>query len=65
MTARTQDYKVKTLGKSGEFSLGKAYVGQMVAVEKREPGVWLIRLVSETEKAPRTSEAQAKSEETP
>jgi len=35
---------VKTVGKSGQLSLGKQFAGRQVCVEETEPGVWTIRL---------------------
>lgn len=35
--------RVKTIGKSGQLSLGKAYAGQTVLIESPEPGVWHIK----------------------
>jgi hypothetical protein len=34
---------VKTIGSSGQISLGKEYAGRTVAVEEIEQGVWLIK----------------------
>lgn len=36
---------LKTVGKSGQISLGKEFAGQHVQVEMREIGVWAIRTV--------------------
>ena len=36
---------VKTIGSSGQISLGKEYAGRTVAVEEVEQGVWLIKSV--------------------
>lgn len=35
--------EVKTIGQSGQISLGKEYAGRTVLVEELEPGVWLVR----------------------
>lgn len=35
--------ELKTVGASGQISLGKKYAGRTVAVEQREDGVWLVR----------------------
>jgi hypothetical protein len=35
--------RVKTIGKSGQLSLGKQYAGQTVLIESPEPGVWHIK----------------------
>jgi len=43
---------VKTIGSSGQISLGKQYAGRTVAVEEIEDGVWLIktsRVIPESE----------------
>lgn len=34
---------VKTIGASGQISLGKQYAGRTVTVDEMEPGVWIIR----------------------
>lgn len=34
---------VKSIGTSGQISLGKEYAGRKVLVETPEPGVWVIR----------------------
>ena len=34
---------VKSIGKSGQISLGKEHAGKKVLVENPEPGVWVIR----------------------
>lgn len=34
---------VKTIGSSGQISLGKEYAGRPVLVEELEEGVWLIK----------------------
>lgn len=34
---------VKTIGSSGQISLGKEYAGRTVLVEEVEQGVWLIK----------------------
>ena len=36
---------VKTIGSSGQISLGKEYAGRTVAVEEVEQGVWIIKSV--------------------
>ena len=36
---------VKTIGSSGQISLGKEYAGRTVAVEEVEQGVWLVKAV--------------------
>lgn len=35
--------QVKTIGSSGQISLGKEYAGRPVLVEEIEQGVWLIK----------------------
>ena len=35
---------VKTVGRSGQIALGKAYAGRHVLVDELEPGVWLVKL---------------------
>lgn len=35
---------IKTVGRSGQISLGKQYAGQHVLVDEIEPGVWLIKV---------------------
>jgi hypothetical protein len=35
--------EVKTVGNSGQISLGKEYAGRTVMVEELERGVWMIR----------------------
>jgi hypothetical protein len=35
---------VKTVGSSGQISIGKQYAGRHVLVDEREPGVWVIKL---------------------
>ena len=34
---------IKSMGSSGQISLGKEYAGRQVLVENPEPGVWVIR----------------------
>lgn len=36
---------IKTIGSSGQLSLGKEYAGCTVVVEVSEPGVWQIKTV--------------------
>lgn len=38
---RAQD--VRTIGSSGQISLGKEYAGKQVLIEEIEEGVWLIK----------------------
>ena len=34
---------IKTIGRSGQISLGKEHAGKMVQVEELEEGVWMIK----------------------
>jgi len=34
---------IRTIGKSGQISLGKKYAGETVLIEELEPGVWLVK----------------------
>lgn len=34
---------IKTIGSSGQISLGKEFAGKSVLVEELEPGVWIIK----------------------
>lgn len=36
-------FDVKTVGSSGQISLGKQFAGRQVTVEELEPGVWLVK----------------------
>ena len=38
-----QGKQIKTIGTSGQISLGKEYAGRPVLIEKIEEGVWLIK----------------------
>ena len=38
--------EIKTVGASGQISLGKQYAGRTVIVEKTDDGVWMIRTAS-------------------
>ena len=61
-TQTAQEVEIKTIGASGQLYIGKAYAGKTVMIEKREPGVWLIRTASvipDNEKWLHTPEAQA------
>lgn len=54
---------IKTIGQSGQISLGKHYAGRQVLVEEPEPGVWILRLgqfVPDNERWLLPSEEQAK-----
>lgn len=35
---------IKTVGRSGQISLGKEYAGRHVLVEELAPGVWIVKL---------------------
>ena len=35
---------IKTVGRSGQISLGKEYAGKHVLVDELEPGVWIIKV---------------------
>jgi hypothetical protein len=35
---------LKTVGSSGQISLGKKFAGQTVMVDELQPGVWIIKL---------------------
>ena len=44
---------IKTVGSSGQISLGKKFAGQTVMLSELDPGVWLIKLgrfIPESEK---------------
>ncbi len=34
---------LKTVGSSGQITLGKEYAGRQIVVDQLEPGVWLIK----------------------
>jgi hypothetical protein len=54
---------IKTVGSSGQISLGKQYAGRHVLVDELEPGVWIVKVgefVPENERWLHTPEAQAK-----
>lgn len=38
--------QVKTIGASGQISLGKEYAGRHVIIEEIEEGVWFIKIAS-------------------
>jgi len=57
---------VKTIGRSGQISLGKEYAGRSVLVEEIEQGVWLIkcgRFISDNERWLHDSKASAEIDE--
>jgi len=35
---------IKTVGSSGQISLGKKFAGRHVLVDELEPGVWIVKL---------------------
>ena len=35
---------IKTVGSSGQISLGKQYAGRHVLVDELEPGVWIVKV---------------------
>jgi hypothetical protein len=35
---------IKTLGSSGQITLGKRFAGQQAIVEELEPGVWIVKV---------------------
>ncbi len=44
MGAAVLDYQVvKSIGASGQISLGKEHAGRKILIETPEPGVWVIR----------------------
>jgi hypothetical protein len=36
-------HEIKTIGGSGQISLGKEHAGKTVVVDQPEPGVWIVR----------------------
>jgi hypothetical protein len=38
------DMAIKTVGSSGQISLGKQYAGRHVALSETAPGVWIVKL---------------------
>ncbi len=54
---------IKTVGSSGQISLGKQYAGRHVLVDELEPGVWIVKVgefIPENERWLHTPEAKAK-----
>jgi hypothetical protein len=43
MSAVIDHQVIKSIGSSGQISLGKEHAGRQVLVETPEPGVWVIR----------------------
>jgi hypothetical protein len=35
---------IKSVGRSGQISLGKKYAGKTVLIDQVEPGVWIVKL---------------------
>jgi hypothetical protein len=57
---------VKTVGSSGQISLGKKFAGQTVLLDEIDTGVWIIKLgrfIPENEKWLHTPEIQAELDE--
>jgi hypothetical protein len=57
MGAVTDHQVIKSIGSSGQISLGKEYAGRQVLIENPEPGVWMIRtatVIPDNEKWMRT-----------
>jgi hypothetical protein len=55
--------EIKTIGASGQISLGKHNAGRTVAVDELEPGVWLIKtaqVIPDNELWLHTPEAKAR-----
>ncbi len=54
--------QLKTIGASGQISLGKQHAGRQVLVEEQEDGVWLVRtaqVIPDNERWLHTTEAKA------
>ena len=54
---------IKTVGSSGQISLGKEYAGRHVLVDELEPGVWIVKLgdfIAENERWLHTPDARAR-----
>ena len=57
---------IKTVGSSGQISLGKEYAGRHVLVEQLEPGVWVIKagdFIPDSERWLQAPEVKTKIEE--
>jgi hypothetical protein len=57
---------IKTIGQSGQISLGKEYAGRHAWVEEVEPGVWIVKLgqfIPDNERWLHTPTAQAQLDE--
>lgn len=55
--------EVKTIGASGQISLGKQYAGRTVVVDELEEGVWMIKtaqVIPDSERWLHTPEARRK-----
>lgn len=53
---------IKTIGSSGQISLGKKYAGRTVVLSELDKGVWLVKLgrfIPENERWVHTAAAQA------
>lgn len=54
--------EIKTIGNSGQISLGKEYAGRTVIVEQVERGVWIVRtaqVIPDNERWLHTPEARS------
>jgi hypothetical protein len=66
MRSEEDQVVIKTVGNSGQISLGKQYAGRHVLVDELEPGVWVIKVgdfVPENERWLHAPEVKAKIEE--
>jgi len=57
---------IKTIGASGQITLGKEYSGQTVLVDEIEPGVWIVKtgqFIPDSEQWLHTPENKAKLDE--
>jgi hypothetical protein len=58
--------EVKTIGASGQISLGKQWAGRTVVVDEPEPGVWTIKtaqVIPDNERWLHTQEAKTRLKE--
>lgn len=56
---------LKTIGRSGQITLGKEYAGRQVIVDQPEPGIWIIKagsFVPDSEKWLHTKKTAARLE---
>jgi hypothetical protein len=66
MRHEEDDVVIKTVGSSGQISLGKEYAGRHVLVEQLEAGVWVIKagdFIPDSERWLHAPEVKAKIEE--